>query len=268
MVSGAPPTTPGHAAGERPVALVTGASRGIGAGIARRFAADGYVVVLNYRSSVADAEQVAKEIRAGEGTCHLVAADVADPDAVDAMMAEVLDLTGRLDVLVNNAGIAVDHLVASMPPQAWRDVMDVNVGGAFHCTRAAVKPFAARRFGRIVNISSIMGEHGWVGQANYAASKAALNALTKVCAVELARFGVTTNAVLAGMVPTDLVRGLLAKDGGRGVSRQVPTRRFGEAQEVAAAVAFLAREDSAYVNGALLTVDGGMSAQLGQGRPL
>lgn len=253
---------------DRPVALVTGGSRGIGAGIARRLAGDGYEVVVNYRSSQQEAEQVAKQIEADGGTCHLARADVSSESEVAAMVTDLLATTGRLDVLVNNAGVAADHLVATMPTQAWRDVMDVNFGGAFNCTQAVVKPFAARRFGRIVNISSIMSEGGWVGQANYAASKAALNALTRVCAVELARFGITTNAVLAGMVPTDLVKGLLAKNEGRGISRQVPTRRFGEPDEVGGAVSFLARPDSSYVNGALLTLDGGMSAQLGQGAPL
>lgn len=251
-----------------PVALVTGGARGIGAAVSETLARRGYHVHINYRTS-ADAATGLRERLAREGlSVDIIGADVSDRDSVDTMFAEVSERTGRLDVLVNNAGVADDHLVATMPEAAWRTVMDVNFGGAFNCTQAAIKPFARRRFGRIVNISSIMSEHGWVGQANYAASKAALNALTRVCAVELARFGITTNAVLAGMVPTELVAGLLAKDEGKGVSRQVPSRRFGHPEEVGQAVAYLASESSGYVNGAFLALDGGMSAQLGQGAPL
>lgn len=253
---------------DRPVALVTGASRGIGAAIARRLADEGYRIALNYRSSASAAEIVAKEIEAAGGTVDLFCADVADADAVAQMFTAIVEQAGRLDVLVNNAGVADDHLLASMPAQAWRGVMDVNFGGAFNCTQAAFNVFARRRFGRIVNISSIMSENGWVGQANYAASKAALNALTRVSAVEFARFGITCNAVLAGMVPTELVEGLLAKDEGKGVKRQVPLKRFGTAEEIADAVAFLAKPESGYISGAMLTLDGGMSAQLGQGVPL
>lgn len=253
---------------QTPVALVTGGSRGIGASVVETLARGGHHVVINCRAGTDLAHALQARLEADGLSAEVQVADVSDRAAVDAMFASILERHGRLDVLVNNAGIAQDHLVATMPAGAWRSVMDVNFGGAFNCTQAAIATFARQRSGRIVNVSSIMSEHGWIGQANYAASKAALNALTRVCAVELARFGVTTNAVLAGMVPTELVAGLMAKNEGRGVSQQVPSRRFAQAAEVADAVAFLASASSGYVNGALLTVDGGMSAQLGQGAAL
>lgn len=253
---------------DQPVALVTGGGRGIGAAISTELARSGYRVHVNFRSSHQEATALVAELRQLGLECEEVCADVADRGAVEQMVEDIVARTGRIDVLVNNAGIARDHLVASMPEDAWRSVMDVNLGGTLNCTQAVARHLMRRRFGRIINISSVMAERGWVGQAGYAASKAAVNAFTRTCAIEFARFGITTNAVLAGMVPTDIVAGLMRKDGGLGVSRQVPLRRFGQADEVARLVRFLAEPGSEYVNGALLTVDGGISAQLGQGVPL
>jgi 3-oxoacyl-[acyl-carrier protein] reductase len=146
--------------------------------------------------------------------------------------------------------------------------MRINFGGVFNCTKAAMTHFMGQRDGVIVNISSVMGERGWIGESNYAASKGAVNAFTRCCAVELARFGVRVNAVLPGFAPTDIVAGLLAKDGGRGISKQIPMRAFGKVEDVARVVTFLAGPDSSYMTGSLVTVDGGAATILGVGAPL
>jgi 3-oxoacyl-[acyl-carrier protein] reductase len=152
-----------------------------------------------------------------------------------------------------------------MEPADWLDVMKVNFGGVFNCTKAAMSHFMARGEGVIVNVSSVMGERGWVGESNYAASKGAINAFTRCAARELARFGVRVNAVLPGFSPTELVGGLLEKDGGRGILRQLPMRAFAKPEEVAQVVTFLAGPDSSYMTGSLVTVDGGASSTLGLG---
>ncbi len=168
---------------------------------------------------------------------------------------------------MNNAGIARDGLIYNLGPQYWWDVMRVNFGGVFNCTRAAMDHFMAQRDGCIINVSSVMGERGWIGESNYAASKGAINAFTRCCALELARFRVRVNAVLPGFTPTELVGGLLAKDGGRGIKRQIPWRDFANTEQVARVVAFLAGPDAGYLTGELVRVDGGASAALGLGRP-
>jgi 3-oxoacyl-[acyl-carrier protein] reductase len=155
-----------------------------------------------------------------------------------------------------------------MDPGLWLEVMRVNFGGTFNCTKAALSVFMREREGTIVNISSVMGERGWTGEANYSASKGAVNAFTRCAAVEFARFGIRVNAVLPGFAPTDMVAGLMEKDGGKGISKQIPQKRFGTVEEVARTAVFLAGPDSAHMTGALLTVDGGVSAQVGVGKPL
>jgi 3-oxoacyl-[acyl-carrier protein] reductase len=155
-----------------------------------------------------------------------------------------------------------------MQPDEWLDVMRVNFGGVFNCTKASMAHLMSQRDGVIVNVSSVMGERGWTGESNYAASKAAINAFTRCSAVELARFGVRVNAVLPGFAPTQLVEGLLDRDGGRGVRRQIPMRAFARLEEVASVAAFLAGPDAAYVTGSLMTVDGGAASVLGVGAPL
>jgi 3-oxoacyl-[acyl-carrier protein] reductase len=153
-----------------------------------------------------------------------------------------------------------------MDPAEWLDVMRVNFGGTFNCTKAAIGHMMAQRSGSIVNVSSVMGERGWTGESNYAASKGAINAFTRCCAMEVARFGIRVNAVLPGFVTTELVSGLLEKDGGKGILKQLPLRSFADADDVARATVFLAGDDSDYMTGALLTLDGGASAMLGLGR--
>ena len=249
-------------------ALVTGASRGIGRAIAIALAAEGADVAINYRSRPAEAESVAAEVTRLGRKAITIQADVSDAAQAEALVEAAATGLGRLDVLVNNAGAAKDKLIANMQPDDWLEVMKVNFGGVFNCTRAAMLRFMEQREGAIVNISSVMAERGWIGDANYSASKAAVNAFTRSSAVELARFGVRVNAILAGLASTELVAGLVGRDGGQGVYRQVPMRRLAEVEEVARVAVFLAGPDSGYMTGSLVTVDGGISNALGIAAPL
>ena len=250
------------------VALVTGGSRGIGRSIAEEFAAEGAAVAVNYRSGEAQAQEVVEAIRQGGGQAIAVGGDVSNYVQAEAAVNETIAQLGGIHILVNNAGIAKDALIYNMDPEEWMDVMRVNFGGTFNCTKSVLEHFMSQREGAIVNISSVMGERGWTGESNYAASKGAINAFTRCCAVELARFGIRVNAVLPGFAPTDMVAGLMDKDGGKGIIKQIPQKRFGTVEEVARTVVFLAGGDSSHMTGALLTVDGGVSAQVGVGRPL
>ena len=218
-------------------ALVTGGTRGIGAAIAERLRADGWTVATLSRNG-AD-----------------VSADVSDPDAVRQAFERVRANYGPVLVLVNNAGVREDGLAIRMSPEEWQRVVDVNLSGAFHCTRHALDDMLKARWGRIVNISSVVAEHGNPGQANYAAAKAGLLGFTRTIAREMARKGITCNAVTPGLIETDMTAGV-ADD----LKAAVPAGRVGRPEEVAAAVAFLAGEDAAYVNGATLPIDGGLGA--------
>ena len=250
------------------VALVTGASRGLGRAISLALAAEGATIGVNYRSGKQQAEEVAEAIAAAGGRSVLVPGDVSDYEQAQGMVKQTVEELGGLHILVNNAGIAKDVLIFNMEPSDWLDVMKVNFGGVFNCTKAAMEHFMAQGQGVIVNVSSVMGERGWVGESNYAASKGAINAFTRCAARELARFGVRVNAVLPGFAPTELVGGLLEKDGGKGILRQLPMRAFAKPEEVAQVVTFLAGPDSSYMTGSLVTVDGGASSTLGLGAPM
>ncbi|EFL17217.1 3-oxoacyl-ACP reductase family protein [Streptomyces sp. C] len=248
------------------VALVTGSSRGIGRAIALRLAADGAAVAVNYRSRKDEAERVVEEITSAGGRAIALQADVSDPEAAQRLVRETIDGLGGLHVLVNNAGVAQDGLIYDQAPADWWEVLKVNVGGVYNCTHAVAGHFMSQREGNVVNISSVMGEGGWVGQSNYSASKGAVNSFTRAAAIELARFEIRVNAVLAGYTATDLIGGLLEKDGGKNIKRQLPFREFATPEQVAGVVSFLAGEDSSYVTGELLRVDGGWAGQLGLGR--
>lgn len=250
------------------VALVTGASRGIGRAVALALAAEGAAVAVHYRSSEAEALAVVREITDAGGAGVAVQADVSDYEQARTMVQQTLSALGDLHILVNNAGIARDGLIFHMEPQDWIQVMNTNFGGVFNATKAVLDHFMARGEGAIVNISSVMGERGWVGQANYAASKGAINAFTRCCAMEFARFGVRVNAVLPGFCPTDLVAGLMGKDGGQSIRKQIPARSFARPEEIARVVTFLASPDASYMTGALVPVDGGAGSVLGVGGPL
>ncbi len=250
------------------IALVTGGSRGIGRAICEAFAAEGAAVAVNYRSGKEQADEVVRELEAAGARAVAIGGDVADYEQAQALVQEAVEVLGGLHILVNNAGIAKDALIYNMEPRDWLDVMQVNFGGVFNCTKAAMPHFMSQRDGSIVNVSSVMGERGWMGESNYAASKGAVNAFTRCAAVELARFGIRVNAVLPGFVPTELVEGILSKDGGKGILKQVPMKAFGSAEDVANLVVFLAGSQAAYITGSLVTIDGGTAAQLATGAPL
>jgi 3-oxoacyl-[acyl-carrier protein] reductase len=252
---------------EGTTALVTGASRGIGRAISVALAAEGASVGVNYRSGAAQANEVVQQIIDAGGKAAAIQGDVSDYDQAAATVQKTIDELGDLHILVNNAGIAKDLLIMNMAPDDWLNVMRVNFGGVFNCTKASLPHFMSQRNGSIVNISSVMGERGWVGDSNYAASKGAINAFTRSCAVEVARFGIRVNAVLPGFAPTELVGGLV-EEVGKGIKKQIPMKKFADVEEIARVVTFLAGPDASYMTGSLLTVDGGASCILGVGAPL
>jgi 3-oxoacyl-[acyl-carrier protein] reductase len=237
-------------------ALVTGASRGIGAATARALAKDGWRVGVNYRADRSGAERVVEEIADSGGEAIAVAADVADPDAPDRLFGALEDrFQAPVLALVNNAGVSRDDLVPTLGDQEWGMVIEVDLNAAFRLTRRALVPMMRARNGRIVNISSVVGLRANPGQANYAAAKAGLIALTKTAAVEVARRGVTVNAIAPGWIDTGMTAELSKE-----LLAHVPARRPGTPEEVAACVRFLASDEASYVTGAVLTVDGGMAA--------
>lgn len=248
------------------IAIVTGASRGIGRGIALALAAEGATVVVNYQSNEKAAFEVIAEIEQQGGRAWACPANVADATQVQTMVEHTLERFGKLDILVNNAGISRDGLVVQMPSGLWREVMDVNFGGTFNCTQAALGPMMKERKGAIVNISSAMGDRAWHGQSNYAASKAAINAFTRCVALETARFGIRVNAVSPGFIPTEMVSALLEKHE-QGILKQIPMRTFASVEDVAKAVIFMASPDSGYVTGEVLHLDGGVTMTMAMGTP-
>ncbi|MDN7244217.1 3-oxoacyl-[acyl-carrier-protein] reductase [Planococcus shenhongbingii] len=238
-------------------AIVTGASRGIGAEIARKLAKAGAKIVVNYSGSQEKAEAVAAEIQANGGEAIAVKANVSDSEAVKAMIDETMSQFGSIDILINNAGITRDNLMMRMKDDEWDDVINTNLKGVFICTKAVTRQMMKQRSGRIVNISSIVGVMGNAGQANYVAAKAGVIGLTKTTARELASRGITANAVAPGFITTDMTD-KLNEDIQKTMLSQIPLGRFGEAEEVAKAVLFLASDESSYMTGQTLHLDGGM----------
>jgi 3-oxoacyl-[acyl-carrier protein] reductase len=237
------------------VALVTGASRGIGRCIAQVLAQAGATVVVNYASSPGAADAVVAEIQASGGKAWAHQANVADEDQVEAMVKDVLAKEGRLDVLVNNAGITRDGLLMRMKSADWQSVIDLNLTGVFLCTRAVSRSMLKARSGRIINITSVVGLMGNPGQANYSAAKAGVIGLTRSNAAEFAGRGVTVNAVAPGFIASDMTADLDQE----AILRAIPLARMGTAAEVAGAVRFLAADPAAaYITGQVLQVDGGM----------
>ncbi len=236
-------------------ALVTGASRGIGAAIARTLAADSWPVAVNYRSDSEGAERVVGEIEAAGGRAFALQADVAEPSAADELFTDLEERAGPVLVLVNNAGVRADGLSPQLDDESWNRVLETNLSAAFRTTRRALRSMMRERFGRVVNIASIVGQRANPGQANYAASKAGLIAFTHTVAAEVARRSITVNAVAPGLVETEMTEGI-----GDEMLRAIPARRAGTPEEVAACVRFLVSEEASYVNGTTLTVDGGMTA--------
>ena len=243
---------------DRRVAIVTGGGRGIGRAIAARLAGEGVNLAISFRSNDAAAEETAERVREAGAKCELFKGDVASPGDVEALFKGVGDTFGRVDILVNNAGITRDNLMMRMKEDEFDEVLQTNLKGTYLCTRAALRPMVRARWGRIVNVSSVVGLVGNAGQANYAASKAGIIGFTKSVAREVAQRGITVNAVAPGYVETELTGSLPenVKDQIRG---QVPMGRFGEPEEVAEVVAFLAGEAAGYLTGLTIAVDGGMT---------
>jgi 3-oxoacyl-[acyl-carrier protein] reductase len=237
------------------IALVTGASRGIGRAIALALAARGAHVVAAARASNADG--TVEAIRAAGGTATAVSADVTDSASVEAMMTAALAHNGRLDILVNNAGVARDQLMLRMKRADWDEVLATNLTAAFTIVQAALKPMIRQRGGRIISIGSVVGQMGNAGQANYAASKAGLVGFSKAVAREVASRQITVNVVAPGLIATDMTQALTDKAQGDW-SSQIPLGRIGTAEDVAAAVCFLASDEASYITGQVLAVNGGM----------
>lgn len=241
---------------EGQLVLVTGAARGIGRATALEFAARGATVIANYLASEAEAQALVAQIAKSGGKAEAIQADVTHGRAVLTMVNAVIERHGRIDVLVNNAGITRDALTPMMDDPEWDDVLAVNVGGAFRVARAVARPMLLAKRGRIINISSVAATKGGRGQANYAASKAALDALTRSLAVELAPKGILVNAVAPGVIVTEMSR-RVREEAEAEVLSKILLKRYGTAEEVAGVVAFLASEAASYITGAVIPVDGG-----------
>jgi 3-oxoacyl-[acyl-carrier protein] reductase len=238
-------------------ALVTGGSRGIGRAIALALAAEGADVAVNYVSSESAAKEVAEEIRRMGRRAVLAQADVADYPDTFRMAQEILKEFGRLDILVNNAGINSDKTFVKMDHASWRKVLSINLDGVFNCTKVFVDQMIKQQYGRVVNITSVIGQIGNFGQANYAASKAGVASFTKSLAKELASKNITVNCVAPGFIETEMVQGIPEKVRNR-LLDQIPMRRFGKAEEVARSCVFLCSKDGDYITGAELSINGGL----------
>jgi 3-oxoacyl-[acyl-carrier protein] reductase len=240
------------------VALVTGGSRGIGRAIARAFAAEGAKVAIIYRGSKEAAEKLVQEIQGSGGMALALQADVADFAAAQRCVEEVIQRWGGLDILVNNAGVTKDGLFLQMEQAAWDTVIDTNLGGVFNFCRAAIEPMFRKRRGRIINVSSVAAERHNRGQANYSASKGAINSFTRALAVEVASRNINVNAIAPGFIETDMSEAV-RNMAGDVIKKVIPVRRYGQPEDVAKVAVFLASDESAYITGQVITVDGGLS---------
>ncbi len=243
---------------EGKVALVTGSSRGIGRAIALELARRGADIIVNYRSHAEAAEAVVEAIRGLGRRAALLQADVSCADEAAALVNEGRRALGGLHIVVNNAGITRDNLLMRMEEAEWEEVLRVNLSGVFHVCKAAIRPLMRQRWGRIINIGSVSGLMGQVGQTNYAATKAGLIGFSKSLAREVGSRGITVNVIAPGFVPTEMTakvdEGIQAQ-----IKALIPLQRFGKAEEIAHAVAFLASEEASYITGVVLPVDGGLS---------
>ena len=240
------------------VALVTGGSRGIGRAIVKALAVEGAKVGFVFKGNQAAADALVQEVGQAGGMALALQGDVANPDTAPACVDRLEKEWGRLDILVNNAGIIRDDLFIRMEPEAWESVLKTNLGGVYHFCRAVAYSFMKQRRGRIINISSVAAEYVNQGQTNYAASKGAINALTRALAVELASRNVTVNALAPGFIETDMSEAVRNKAGDL-IKKFIPMRRLGQPDDVARVVVFLASAESGYITGQVITVDGGLS---------
>jgi len=238
------------------IALVTGAAQGIGRAISRSLAREGADLAL-CDINLAGAQDVARELSHEGGRCLALQVDVSSPSEVRASAEQVLGEWDRIDILINNAGITKDGLLVRMKDEDWDLVLDVNLKGAFHFTREALRPMMKQRWGRIINVASVVGAMGNVGQANYVASKAGVIGLTKATAREVASRGITVNAIAPGFIETDMTQ-RLSEEVRQGMLKQIPLGRFGLPEDVAGVVGFLASEASSYITGQVIHINGGM----------
>jgi len=237
------------------VAIITGASRGIGRAIALELATQGASVVVNYANSSAAAKKVVEEITSAGGNAIALQADISQSEQVEALVSATLEKFSRIDILVNNAGITRDTLLLRMKLEDWQAVIDLNLTGVFLCTRAVSKILLKQRSGRIINIASVAGQMGNPGQANYSAAKAGVIGFTKTVAKELASRGITVNAVAPGFIATDMTSNLNAED----ILKYIPLGRYGQPEDIAGMVRFLAADPAAaYITGQVFNVDGGL----------
>ncbi|MGB3363455.1 MAG: 3-oxoacyl-[acyl-carrier-protein] reductase [Thermodesulfobacteriota bacterium] len=239
------------------IALITGGSRGIGKSIAKRLAFEGATVVINYTQNETAAENTKKEIEESGGTVITSKFDVADFDTVHEEVDKIIEKLGGLHILINNAGITKDTLLMRMKEEDWDNVISINLKGIFNCTKAVTRNMFKQREGRIVNLTSVVGEMGNAGQTNYAASKAGIIGFTKACAREMASRGITVNAISPGFIKTDITDELTEELRKDYISR-IPLNRFGTPEDIAGAVAFLVSEDAGYITGEVFRINGGI----------
>lgn len=242
---------------ERRVALITGATRGIGKEIALELAQNGFDIAVNYRSIQEGMEDIKKEIEAKGVRCEFVGADVANFEQCESMVKETIEKFGKIDVLVNNAGITKDGLIMRMKKEDFEAVIDINLVGTFNVTRNVIPYMIKQKSGRIINVSSVVGVAGNAGQTNYSASKAGVIGFTKSLAKEVASRNILVNAIAPGFIDTDMTK-VLSDTVKEGINAQIPLKRMGTPKEVAKVVKFLASEDSSYITGQVINIDGGM----------